>query len=114
MDKKINFNISDGMEFYAHEASINYTPLQFIFDFKTITPRIDPRSKEDTIINIRHNVVMANAYHAKKLHKLLGEVIKRYEKDFGKIKEPNVLKRLRKNRKDQANDKKIEKQSYFG
>ncbi|HLC50577.1 MAG TPA: DUF3467 domain-containing protein [Candidatus Nanoarchaeia archaeon] len=116
MDKKINFVISDGMEFYAHEVSINYTPLQFMFDFKTVTPRVDPRSKEDTVISIKHNVIMTDVYHAKRFHQILGNVLKNYEKDFGKINEPNVLKRFKKNKSKESDNEnqKQNKETYFG
>ena len=52
--KKINISINEGMEFFAHELSVNFNPTQFIFDFKCITPRVDPRSKEVPHLNIKH------------------------------------------------------------
>jgi hypothetical protein len=87
--QKINLNIGDASaDFFAHEASINFNPTQFILDFKCITPRVDPRTKENAVINLKHNIVMLETFHAKKLYELLGEVIKRYEKEFGKIEKP--------------------------
>ncbi len=117
-EKKMNISISDGLEFFAHELSINFNPMQFIFDFKCITPRIDPRSKGSATMAIRHNVVMMDAYHTKRLHDLLGDVIKRYEKEFGKIKKPKQLEKAEKKRKDKDNSMKKEElkntPNYFG
>lgn len=117
MDKqKINMNIGDaGMDFFAHEASINFNPMQFIFDFKCITPRIDPRAKESAVINLKHNIVMLDVYHAKKFYDLLGEVIKKYEKDFGKIQKPKQLDILeKKSKKKEEKKDEIEAPSYLG
>ncbi len=72
--KKINLSISEGKAFFSHEASINFSPAQFIFDFRCITPRIDPRSTEAPNINIEHNVIMVDPFHAKKVHELLGKM----------------------------------------
>ena len=98
--QKINMNIGDASsDFFAHEASINFNPTQFIFDFKCITPRVDPRAKESAVINLKHNVIMLDVYHAKKFYDLLGEVIGRYEKDLGKIEKPKALKIIEKKSK---------------
>lgn len=114
--QKINMNISDhGADFFAHEASINFNPTQFIFDFKCITPRVDPRSKEGTVINLKHNVIMLEVYHVKRFHELLGEVIKNYETEFGKIEKPKELKVVEKrNKKFMQKTVKTTVPSYLG
>jgi len=43
VEKKVNFGIEDGDNFFAHEVSVNFNPTQFVLDFKCITPRVDPR-----------------------------------------------------------------------
>ncbi len=114
--QKINMNIGDlAPDFFAHEASINFNPMQFIFDFKCITPRVDPRSKESTVINLKHNIVMFDVYHTKKFYELLGEVIKSYEKEFGKIEKPKQLKIIEKrNKKPKKGGGKATTPSYLG
>jgi hypothetical protein len=94
--KKINMTINDGQTFYAHELSINFNPLQFIFDFKNVTPRIDPRSKDGNVLFMIHNVVIVDPYHAKEICNLLNEVIKKYETEFGEIEKPKALKTIEK------------------
>ncbi len=101
-DKKVNLTVSDGMDFFANEASINYNTMQFILDFKCVTPRMDMRSKEAPVLSVKHNVVMLDPYHAKNFHKLLGDVIKNYEKKFGRIKKPNALTIAEKESKSKA------------
>ncbi|MFH2028171.1 MAG: hypothetical protein ABIJ08_03465, partial [Nanoarchaeota archaeon] len=56
-EKRVNFGINDGDAFFAHEISVNFNPTQFVLDFKSITPRVDPRSNEGPVIALKHNVV---------------------------------------------------------
>jgi hypothetical protein len=116
--QKINMNIGDASsDFFAYEASINFNPTQMIFDFKCVTPRVDPRAKEGAVISLKHNVVMLDAFHAKKFHELLGEIIKKYEKEFGKVETPNALKIIEKKRKKSAkkgDEKTTTTPSYLG
>ncbi|MBW3015484.1 DUF3467 domain-containing protein [Candidatus Woesearchaeota archaeon] len=96
--KKINLAINDGNAFFAHELSIHFNPLQFIFDFKNITPRIDPRVQDGrSVMALVHNIVMVDAYHALQIKELLEDMLKRYEKEFGKIEKPKALKKAEKN-----------------
>lgn len=99
MEKKINLSINEGDAFFAHELSINFNPMQFMLDFKCITPRIDPRVRESMPLNIKHNVVMLDPYHMKQVIGMLEDSLKRYEKEFGKIEMPKALKKANKKSK---------------
>ena len=44
---EINMIINDGKAFFAHETTINFTAAQISFDFKSVSPRVDPRSSRD-------------------------------------------------------------------
>ena len=114
--QKINMNIGDlAPDFFAHEASINFNPTQFIFDFKCITPRVDPRAKDSTVINLKHNIIMLDVYHALKFYELLGEVLGKYEKEFGKVEKPKPMKIIEKKRKTtKKTDSKTTTPSYLG
>ena len=109
-------NIIDGEAFFAHELSINFNPTQFILDFKNVTPRVDLRSKDKPSITIKHNVVMAEAYHAKMIYELLGRMVKKYEDEFGKIEKPAAVKKAEKKHKksSKSKSKKTETPNYFG
>src|SRR3989339_943468 len=109
VEEKINLNINEGDSFYAHELSINFNPLQFVFDFKNVTPRVDPRSKDRASIVLKHNVILVDPYHAKKVHELLGNVLKKYEKEFGKIEKPKQLQVIEKKQKKSTAAKESEK-----
>ncbi len=115
-EKKINMSIMEGDAFFAHETSINFSPTQFILDFKCVTPRVDQRSKDAPSISLKHNTIMADPYHAKRIYGLLGEMIKKYEKEFGKIEKPKPLKIIEKKRKKSADKPiaKTESPSYLG
>ena len=67
MEKNVNMTITDGEAFFAHELSVNFNPMQFILDFKCVTPRVDPRSKESIVLNMKHNVIMVDPFHAKRI-----------------------------------------------
>lgn len=115
--KQINMGIDNGKEFFAHEMSINFNPTQFIFDFRCVTPRSDPRSKEIPFVSLRHNVVMVEPFHAKRILEVLSHMVQEYEKQFGKIEKPKPVKAYEKNMKKQAKQTKATKEtmpSYFG
>lgn len=94
----ININIVDGESFFAHELTVNFTPTQFTLDFKCITPRTDPRTKRPSFL-LKHNVVMIDPWHAKMILSVLGNVVKRYEDEFGEIKKPKALEKVEKRQK---------------
>jgi hypothetical protein len=112
-EKKVQFSVSDGPEFFAHEVTVNFNPTQFIFDFKCITPRSDPRSQGGPLVALKHNVVMLDVFHAQRLHELLGTILERYEKEFGKIKKPKAIEAAEK-KKVTAKVEKSSLPSYFG
>lgn len=115
-DKKINMTISDGDSFFSHESSVNFSPTQFILDFRCITPRIDARSDRATLA-LKHNVVMMEPHHAKQFLGILSKVVKKYESEFGKIDKPSSIKKLEKKKKKtkKKSEQKISKsQNYFG
>ena len=113
-DKKVKFEIDNGREFYADEIGVIHNPLKIIFDFRSITPRIDIRNNEFQPLVLRHNVVMMEPYSAKTFLLLLKKNIANYEKQFGKIKKPEQLKAVEKKskKKNKVNDKKAP--TYFG
>ncbi len=86
----INIQIIDGEPFFAHEMTANFTPTQFSFDFKCITPRVDPRSKKPSFL-LKHNVIMVEPYHAKMILSVLNNVVKKYEEEYGAIKKPKAI-----------------------
>jgi hypothetical protein len=113
--KNLNVSVNEGDSFFCHELSINYNPLQFVFDFKSITPRVDVRSKQSPVIHIKHNVVMLDPFHAKRMLELMAKVVNDYEKDFGKIVKPKAIEKMEKKLASKGDD--VEKAiapTYFG
>ena len=115
-EKKLNVSINDGNEFFAHELSINFNPTQFVFDFRCITPRTDVRSRDGAVLNIKHNVVLVEPWHAKEIQRVLNNVIEHYEKQFGKIDKPKAIKKFEKNQQQMPKTEttKTETPSYMG
>lgn len=115
MEKKnVNMNIQDGDSFFAHELSINFNPMQFVLDFKNVTPRIDPRSRESIVLSLKHNVILMDPWHVKRMLELLAKVIKDYEKEFGRIEKPKQLEKYEKKAKKKGSSDKMAAPSYFG
>ena len=114
--KSINIGIDDGKEFFAHETSVNFNPTQFIFDFRCITPRIDPRSKETPFISLKHNVIMVDPWHAKEIMRILANAVQRFEQQFGKVEQPKAVKQYLKKAKKQQKEEpqKTQTPSYLG
>jgi hypothetical protein len=115
-DKKLSMNIDDGTDFFAHETSINFSPAQFIIDFKSVTPRVDPRTGPAPILFLKHNVILLDPLHAKNLSELLADIVKKYENEFGKIEKPKAVlqheKKLK--RKSKQKPKATPAPEYFG
>jgi len=109
----VSINIIDGEAFFAHELTVNFTPTQFTLDFKNITPRTDPRSKDGPSFTLKHNVVMIDPWHAKALLEILSNVVSNYEKQYGKIKKPAAITKAEKKQK-KTSKKKEPTPSYFG
>jgi hypothetical protein len=97
--EQINLNISEGEPFFAHEVTVNFTPLQLTLDFKCITPRSDPRAKKPSF-HLKHNVIMLDPWHAKTLLDVLNSVVQKYEQEFGKIQKPKALAKAEKKQKE--------------
>jgi hypothetical protein len=116
--KKVALHVHEGIDFFAHETSINFSPNQFVVDFKNLTPRIDPRSGSDPIVFLRHNVILLEPLHAKKLAELLTDVVKKYEKEFGKIEKTKAQTKYEKKLKRKTTKNKKPKTgvtpTYFG
>lgn len=96
--ESINISIVDGEPFFAHEMTCNFTPTQFTFDFKCISPRTDPRSKKPSFL-LKHNVVMVEPWHAKMILNVLANVVKKYEEEYGTIKKPKAVEIAEKKQK---------------
>ncbi len=114
-EKKISLNVDDGIDFFAHETSVNFSPTQVVIDFKNLTPRIDPRAGNDPIVVLRHNVILMDPLHAKKLAELLTNITKKFEKEFGKIEKPKAMvKHEKKLKRKRIKEKTITTPAYFG
>jgi len=112
--KQLNMSIDNGADFFAHETSINFSPTQFILDFKCVTPRVDPRSKDTPVISLKHNIVMIEPFHAKRMLSVLSKSLEEYEKQFGKIEKSSAMKKHEKNIEKQDKDTKEKMPDYFG
>lgn len=107
--KPMQFSIEDGPTFYADEISVLNNESRIFLDFKNSSPRIDVRSNESLPIAIKHDMVVMDPGLAKVFSKLLQDHIKKYEKEYGKIKEPKTAKSPVKT--SRAKD---DKPGYFG
>jgi len=114
-EKQINISINEGDSMFAHETTVTFNPTQFIFDFKSITPRMDMRSKEGHNLVVKHSVIIMDPYQAKGVVDLMKKVIDDYEKRFGKIEKPKQMQKAEKKNKEDAKKKTVSTApSYLG
>lgn len=112
--KNINIDIINGKSFFTDEIAVIHSPVKFVFDFKNTTPRVDPRTVHFTPMVLEHNVVIMDLHTAKAFLKIFKDSINKYEKQFGKIKEPKALKEVKKQAEAMVISAKEETPSYFG
>ncbi len=114
-DKKVKFDIDNGISFFADEVGVIHNPLKIVLDFRSVTPRVDVRNQDYQPIVIRHNVITMDPHTAKSFFGILEENIKNYEKQFGKIEKPEPLKKLeKKNKKKSKKGGTKTPPTYFG
>ena len=101
-ENQTTLSIADGQPFFAHEASVNFSPTQFTMDFKCVTPRTDPRSKSKLAFQLLHNVVMLDPWHMKQLLQVMTTMIGKYEEEYGNVKKPKSIEIAEKKQKDMA------------
>ena len=101
MKKRINIAIEHGEPvFFSDSVAIIHNPSKFILDFKQATPRVDQIGDKDRqSIVVKHKPIMMDVEFAKNFLKTLEASIKKYEKQFGKIK---ASKRMEKQKKSIA------------
>lgn len=118
MEQKANINIDDGEAFFSNETSISHNPMQFVLDFKQITPRIDMRSQNMPQFKLKHNVVLLDPLHAKQVSEMLSKAVKEFEGKFGKIDVEKAMKKMQPPVKKGKQKEKIAEAprapSYFG
>lgn len=114
-EKQINVSINEGDNMFAHETTVTFNPTQFIFDFKSITPRIDMRNKQGHSIVVKHNVIIMDPFQAKGMIALMKKVLDDYEKKFGKIEKPKAVAKAEKKNKTTKKKKTVSSApSYLG
>ncbi len=118
MTKNVNLSIKEGDAFYCHEMSVNFNPLQFVLDFKSVTPRVDPRSQDGPSIVMKHNVVLMDPWHLKQAAQMLNKVVGDFEKQFGAIEKPKAVEIMEEKHKNSEQEKQPNKTvstpTYFG
>lgn len=77
LEIEINDQTAEGI--YSNLAMINHSPTEFVADFIQIMPGVPKARVKSRIILTPH--------HAKRLAAALAENVKRYEAQFGEIKE---------------------------
>ncbi len=111
--QEIRVDVVNGEEFLAEEVSVSHSPIRFVIDFKSMTPRMDVSGHPPRMV-IKHNVVIVDPHFAKDLLQVLKDNISKYEKKFGDIKRPEALKRHEDEMKKTGKPTKAIKQDYFG
>jgi hypothetical protein len=105
--------VRDGNLFFADEVFMSSQPGKFFLDFKGFSPRSDVPKQVRNMVE--HDVVRLDPYLAKNLWEKFGNLIKDYEKKFGKIKRPREYEIAEKPaKKGKAPDDEKLKMDYVG
>lgn len=117
MKEQIIMSANHGDAFFSDNVTVANNQAKFILDFKNTTPRFDPANPEQTeqrtSVVVKHNTVVIDVQMIKTLHTILGDRIKEYEKQFGKIKDAKV--NIKNSKIDKEFDKPATvKPNYFG
>jgi hypothetical protein len=86
MDQQFGLTLKDNNLFFADEVFMSSQPGKFFLDFKNISPRSDLPKQIRTCVE--HTAVRLDPYLAKNFWEKFGNLIKDYEKKYGKIKRP--------------------------
>jgi len=79
--------------FFSDSVFVIHSPSNFVLDFRQTTPRVDPiENKVKQTFVVKHRAIVLDPILTKDLIRVLKENIKRYEKEFGKIKVPKRKK----------------------
>ncbi len=101
-----------GETFYSDFIVVSHNPTKFIIDFQQTIPKFQRTSNgAQQVMVVRHNTIILDPTVAKEFLNILSENIKRYEKNFGKIKVP---KRKSKKKKKETKKKAEHATSYIG
>ncbi len=112
-EQEVRVDVVNGDEFFADEVSVSHSPIRFVIDFKSMTPRMDLPNHPPRML-IKHNVILLDPYFAKDVLSVLKDNIDKYEKKFGQIKKPEPLFKHESDVKKTGKKPKISKQDYFG
>jgi len=73
--------------FFSNSISVLHSASNFVLDFKQIMPRVEAMGdKKETMLVSKHNTIVIDPGLAKNLVEILDDMVKKYEKKFGKIK----------------------------
>ncbi len=90
----------DKRPLFCNQMTVSHSATEFFMDFRLIYPQFAPDNSQTPVV--LHKTIMVTPYHLKEILKTLTENIERYEKDFGKIKEPEAIKKAKKKAKSRV------------
>jgi hypothetical protein len=116
MDQQFGLTLKDSNLFFAEEVFMSSQPGKFFLDFKNVSPRSDLPKQIRTCVE--HSVVRLDPFLAKNFWEKFGNLLKDYEKKYGKIKRPREFeiaeKQGKKGRVAQAEADEKVKMDYVG
>ena len=90
----------DHFPLMSNHHTVSHQPDRFVIDFKGIYPQFSPDNKPQIVV--AHKVILLDPYVAKNLLENLKSNVKKYEENFGKIKEPEAVGKAKKERKKES------------
>jgi hypothetical protein len=112
-EEGVRVDVGDaGPEFSADEVAVSHSPIRFIVDFKSITPRLDVHNHPPRHV-LKHNIIKIDPFLAKDFLEVLKKNIEKFEKHYGKISKPKAIEKAQEEAKKKGKTPAF-KQDYFG
>ena len=84
----------DKVPLFCNQMTVSHSATEFFVDFRLVFPQFAPDNSQTTVA--LHKTVIFEPYHLKEVCRVIQDNISRYEKEYGKIKEPEALKKAKK------------------
>ena len=97
---------------FCNQMTISHSATEFIIDFRLVYPQFAPDNSQTTMV--RHSTVIFEPWHLKEVLGVIQENIERYEKEYGKIKESEALKKAKKKVKQPRKIASVSTPDYLG
>lgn len=90
----------DKYPLFCNQMTVSHSATEFFLDFRLVYPQFAPDNTQTAMV--LHRTVLFEPYHLKEVLGVIQDNIDRYEKEYGKIKIPEAVKKAKKKAKSRV------------